>query len=69
MKNGWRIIMGIVMAALLLGGLCCGVGLLTGADYHRIVLNLDEHYQLTTYVNAYSDYVVRVFQYLKGLIL
>ena len=49
MKKGWRIILGIVLAAVILGGLCCGVGLLTGADSNRIIMNLDEHYQVMTY--------------------
>ena len=46
MKKGWRIILGIVLAAVLFGGLCCGVGILTGADSDRIILNLDERYHI-----------------------
>ncbi len=57
MKKGWRVILGIVLAALVFGGLCCGVGFLTGADYDRIILNLDEHYQLMTYVDACTAWV------------
>ena len=55
MKKGWRIIFGVVLVAVILGGLCCGVGLLTGADSDRIILNLDEHYQLRTYINSYTS--------------
>ena len=62
MKKGWRVILGIVLAALVLGGICFGVGLLTGADLQRIILNLDEHYQLMTYVNSYTAYVTDLFQ-------
>ena len=62
MKKGWRIILGIVLAAVLFGGLCCGVGILTGADSDRIILNLDEHYQLMTYINTYTTYVTSLFQ-------
>ena len=62
MKKGWRIILGIVLVAVALGGLCCGVGLLTGADSDRIILNLDEHYQLMTYINTYTTYVTSLFQ-------
>ena len=32
MKNGWRIILIIAAAAILLGCVCFGVGVLTGAD-------------------------------------
>jgi hypothetical protein len=62
MKKGWRIIFGVVLVAVILGGLCCGVGLLTGADIDRIVLNLEEHYQLMTYVNSYTAFVTNLFQ-------
>ena len=62
MKKGWRIILGIVLVAVVLGGLCCGVGLLTGADSDRIILNLEEHYQLMTYINTYTNYVTSLFQ-------
>ena len=36
MKNGWRIILIIAAAAILLGCVCFGVGVLTGADTDRI---------------------------------
>ena len=67
MKKGWRIILGIVLAAVLFGGLCCGVGILTGADSDRIILNLDEHYQLMAYINTYTAYVTNLFQKLTHL--
>ena len=59
MKKGWRIILGIVLAAVLFGGL--------GADSDRIILNLDEHYQLMTYINTYTAYVTNLFQKLTHL--
>jgi len=67
MKKGWRIILGIVLAAVILGGLCCGVGLLTGADSNRIIMNLDEHYQVMTYINTYTSYITDFFQKLIHL--
>ena len=67
MTKGWRIILGIVLAAVLFGGLCCGVGILTGADSDRIILNLDEHYQIMTYINTYTAYVTNLFQKLTQL--
>lgn len=62
MKKGWRIIFGVFLVAVILGGLCCGVGLLTGADSNRIILNLEEHYQLMTYVNIYTDFITNLFR-------
>ena len=62
MKKGWRIILTIVLAVLILGGVSFGVGLLTGGDVDRIILNLDEHYQVMTYINTYTGYVKQLFQ-------
>ena len=62
MKKGWRIIFGVFLVAVILGGLCCGVGLLTGADSNRIILNLEEHYQLMTYVNTYTDFITNLLR-------
>ena len=67
MKKGWRVILGIVLVAVIFGGLCCGVGLLTGADSERIIMNLDEHYQVMTYINTYTSYVTGLFQKLFQL--
>ena len=67
MNRGWRVILGIVLVALILGGLSVGVGLLTGADTDRIILNLDEHYQVMTYFNTYTGYVKQLFQNFIGL--
>ena len=67
MKKGWRIIFGIVLVAVVFGGLCCGVGFLTGADSSRIILNLDEHYQLMTYINTYTAYITNLFEKLIHL--
>lgn len=67
MKKGWRVILGIVLVAVIFGGLCCGVGLLTGADSERIIMNLDEHYQVMTYINTYTSYVTDLFQKLTQL--
>lgn len=49
MKKGWRIIISIVLAAALLGAVCVGVGLMTGADWQRIYSVLDSRYHLTQY--------------------
>ena len=67
MKKGWRIILTIVLVVLILGGVSFGVGLLTGGAIDRIILNLDEHYQVMTYINTYTGYVRQLFQQLVNL--
>ena len=67
MKKGWGVILGIVLVAVIFGGLCCGVGPLTGADSERIIMTLDEHYQVMTYINTYTSYVTGLFQKLTQL--
>ncbi len=47
MKSGWRIILAIVLAAILFGGVCLGVGIMTGADMGRIYTVLDKQFNLT----------------------
>lgn len=49
MKKGWRLVITIVLAAALLGAVCIGVGLITGADGQRIYDILDRRYQITEY--------------------
>ena len=68
MKKGWRVILGIVLVALVLGGLCTGVGFLTGADTQRILQNVNDHYRLTEYAQAYVGYYKQMFQQLTRLL-
>lgn len=56
MKRGWKVILIIVLAAVLLGAVCVAVGLVTGADSNRILGVLDEHYNFTAYLTAYRQY-------------
>ncbi len=67
MKRGWRVILGIVIAAVVLGAVCVGVGLLTGANTARIMQNLNEHYHVNAYMDAYADYAAQMLQFLKNL--
>ena len=55
MKNGWRIIIIVVLIAILLGGICLGVGVITGADMSHIYETLDEQYNLV----GWYDYFVK----------
>lgn len=68
MRRSWKVILGIVAVAVILGGLCIGVGLLTGADDARIIQNLDDHFRLNAYVAAYTDYAKQLWAYFTGLL-
>lgn len=46
MVRAWKIVIGISFAAILLGAVCIGVGILTGADFERIFTILNDRYQL-----------------------
>ena len=67
MKNGWRIILIIAAAGILLGCICFGVGVLTGADTDRILQSLNNDYHLNTYIEVYTAYVGQLAEYLAGL--
>ena len=64
MKNNWRVILIIAALGIVLGGICFGVGILTGAETDRILQSLNNDYHLETYVSAYTDYLRHVFQYI-----
>ena len=49
MIRAWKIVTAISFAAILLGAICIGVGILTGAEFERIFTGLDQRYQLTMY--------------------
>ena len=57
MKKGWRIVISIVMVAILLGAVCIGVGVLTGANMERIYATLDNRYMMTQYYQWFLDTV------------
>ncbi len=67
MKNGWRIILLIAAAGILLGCVCFGVGILTGAETDRILQDLNNEYHLNTYIEVYTAYLGQLAQYLAGL--
>ena len=66
MKNGWRTILMIAGAAILLGCVCVGVGMLTGADKDRIILNLNTNYG--ELLKAYTYSVERIIGWFGQLI-
>lgn len=62
MKKGWRVVIVIVLICLLLGGVCIGVGLMTGADMERIYSVLDARYHIT----EYYEYTLQVIDILMA---
>lgn len=67
MKDGWRNILIIAAVAILLGFVCFGVGILTGAETDRILQNLNNNYHLNTYIEVYTGYLAQLGQWFAGL--
>lgn len=57
MKKAWKIILIIVLIAILLGALCVGVGLLTGAKMDVIFSVLDDRYHIEVYYQYVLDVI------------
>ncbi len=62
MKSGWKIILLVVLIAILLGAVCMGVGMMTGADFSRIWTTLDDKY----HVEMYYQYFLEVWSLLQA---
>lgn len=60
MSKSWKIILSVVLIAVLLGGVCAGVGIITGGQWERIHTALDTRYHL----DMYWDYVCEVAEVL-----
>ncbi|HIR86252.1 MAG TPA: hypothetical protein IAC00_03840 [Candidatus Limivicinus faecipullorum] len=65
MKSGWKIILLVVLIAILLGAVCMGVGMMTGADFTRIWSTLDDKY----HVDMYYQYFMEVWSLLQAELL
>ena len=65
MKSGWKIILLVVLIAILLGAVCMGVGMMTGADFTRIWSTLDDKY----HVEMYYQYFLEVWSLLQAELL
>jgi len=64
-KSGWKIILLVVLIAILLGAVCMGVGMMTGADFTRIWSTLDDKY----HVDMYYQYFMEVWSLLQAELL
>lgn len=51
MIRGWKVVTAISFAAIVLGAVCIGVGILTGAEFDRVFTILDDRYQIVAYFN------------------
>lgn len=58
MKKAWQIIMTIVLVVVLVGAVCAGVGIITGAEMNRIFSVLDDRYSLTIYYEYISEQLI-----------
>ena len=65
MKSGRKIILLVVLIAILLGAVCMGVGMMTGADFTRIWSTLDDKY----HVEMYYQYFLEVWSLLQAELL
>ena len=57
MKKAWSVIFTVALVVFMLGALCVGVGLLTGAKMDVIYQVLNENY----HIEVYYQYVLDVF--------
>ena len=62
MIRGWKVVTAISFAAIMLGAVCIGVGILTGAEFDRVFTILDDRYQIV----AYFNWVLEVVAALKA---
>lgn len=58
MKKAWKVVAIIVAAAIVIGLLLVGIGLLTGSDLTRVWAVMDEKYHVEMYID-YAGEVVR----------
>ena len=58
MKKAWKVVAIIVAAAIVIGLLLVGIGLLTGSDLTRVWAVMDEKYHVEMYMD-YAGEVVR----------
>ncbi len=66
MKGAWRVIITVALVAALIGALCMGVGLLTGAKMDVIYQALDSRYHIEVYTQYVLDVVNAVASALVG---
>jgi len=61
MKKAWQIVITIVLLVVLVGAVCAGVGIITGAQMSRIYSVLDGRYNLTIYYEYITEQLIPAF--------
>lgn len=56
MRKLWKVIGVIILTVLILGLICIGVGVLTGAEYPRIFTVLNDRFQIESTLRLYRQY-------------
>ena len=62
MKRAWQIIMTIVLVVILVGAVCAGVGIITGAEMSRVFSVMDNRYNLTIYYEYITEQLIPTIQ-------
>lgn len=57
MKNIWKTVAIIVLTVMILGAVCVGIGLATGADAARIYQVVDKEYSVSSVIRDYEAQV------------
>ena len=57
MKKSWSFVMIIVLAFLVLGAVCMGVGLLTGAEFKRVFEVADHEYHVREVISTVLRFI------------
>ena len=67
MRKLWKVIGVIILTVLILGLICIGVGVLTGAEYPRIFTVLNDRFQIESTLRLYRQYFDSFSQTISGI--
>lgn len=62
MKRAGQIIITLVLVVVLVGAVCAGVGIITGAQMDRIFSVMDDRYNLTIYYEYIVEQLIPAFR-------
>ena len=68
MKKIWKVIGVIVLVFALIGAICVGIGLFTGADAARIYSIVDKQFNIGQLINGYRTQVNQIMQNAASLL-
>lgn len=67
MKKLWKIFGITILVVFILGLICVGVGILTGADSARIYAVIDEKFRIESTMALYGSYFEQLRELVSGL--